>query len=310
MADTNNTPPHLPPSELGTKEYWDALYETELTNHAENPADEGTVWFDDSDAEAKIVEFLLNNDNSSRAAADPHPPPAGLPPSSFLSLPDPARAAVLDLGCGNGSLLFALRDAGWRGRLLGVDYSARSVQLARAVAAARGLSSSTSSSGVDGGEGKGEGKGEGEGEVEFRVWDVVAGRLEDVRADDDDEKKNFSQGGGKEEEEETIDNAGWDVVLDKGTFDAVSLSGERDAQGRRICEGYGGRVLRLLRPGGIFLVTSCNWTEKELREWFEVRTEAAEARLRLAGRIEYPSFSFGGVKGQTISTLCFEKVVG
>jgi hypothetical protein len=102
------------------------------------------------------------------------------------------------------------------------------------------------------------------------------------------------------------------VVLDKGTFDAVSLSGERDGQGRRICEGYGERVLQLLRPGGIFLVTSCNWTEAELAGWFlgDPAEQPGEQGWRFAqvGKVEYPSFSFGGVKGQTISTLCFRKV--
>jgi hypothetical protein len=128
--------------------------------------------------------------------------------------------------------------------------------------------------------------------VEFKVWDVLNGPLSEVQA---------APGS---------TTTGWDVVLDKGTFDAVSLSGERDAEGRRICEGYGERVLQLLRAGGIFLVTSCNWTEAELRDWFETKTRPTEAgeRLRMAGRVEYPSFSFGGVKGQTISTLCFEKV--
>lgn len=115
--------------------------------------------------------------------------------------------------------------------------------------------------------------------VEFRVWDVLNGDLDAVGA------------------------GAWDLVLDKGTFDAVSLSGEQDAAGRRICEGYGERVVRLLRVGGKFLVTSCNWTEEELGGWFN---EAGG--LRRVGRIEYPSFSFGGVKGQTISTLCFERV--
>ncbi|KAK4235504.1 protein-lysine N-methyltransferase EFM4 [Achaetomium macrosporum] len=277
MADPA-TPAHLEPSDLGTKEYWDTLYERELTNHAENPADEGTVWFDDSDAEHKIVEFLDNNNNNNN--------------NSELELDfDRESAAVLDLGCGNGSLLFALRDAGWNGRLLGVDYSDRSVELARRVGVSRGVL-------------REEGEGEREREVEFKVWDVLRGALDDVRA--------TSTSVIKQEGENGSDAAGWDVVLDKGTFDAVSLSGERDAEGRRICEGYGERVLQLLRTGGIFVVTSCNWTEKELREWFEAKTESlpeTEAKLRFAGRIEYPSFSFGGVKGQTISTLCFKKVL-
>ncbi|KAK3295722.1 S-adenosyl-L-methionine-dependent methyltransferase [Chaetomium fimeti] len=262
MADP--APAHLDPSALGTKEYWDTLYTRELTNHAANPQDEGTVWFDDADAQAKMVAYL--DEHCSNPDHEPlHHEPL-----------DPSRAAVLDLGCGNGSLLFALRDEGWEGRLLGVDYSARSVELAGRVGGGR----------------------KGEREVEFKVWDVLNGPLSEVAV-----------AVAVEGESETETAAGWDVVLDKGTFDAVSLSGERDGQGRRICEGYGERVLQLLRPGGIFLVTSCNWTEAELRDWFETKTRPTEAgaRLRLAGRIEYPSFHFGGVKGQTISTLCFEK---
>ncbi|KAK0711414.1 S-adenosyl-L-methionine-dependent methyltransferase [Lasiosphaeris hirsuta] len=246
------TPAHLDPSELGTKQYWDNLYATELSNHDSNPADEGTVWFDDSDAENKMVAFLDD------AGAE-------------LGL-DRATTSALDLGCGNGSLLFALRDDGWAGRLVGVDYSERSVRLAVAV---------------------GEGRGADKADVEFTVWDVLRGDFAVIV--------------------DPPDAAGWDLVLDKGTFDAVSLSDERDARGRRICEGYGERVARLLRPGGKFLVTSCNWTEKELEAWFGRKNtldggDSGGARLRQVARIEYPSFSFGGVKGQTISTLCFEKV--
>jgi hypothetical protein len=149
--------------------------------------------------------------------------------------------------------------------------------------------------------------------VEFKVWDVLNGPLTDLLPTTPTPAGTDSPAPA---------SRGWDLVLDKGTFDAVSLSGERDRLGRRICEGYGARVLQLLRPGGIFLVTSCNWTEAELRDWFEENNKmtqtqpttteetggATGARLRLAGKIEYPSFRFGGVQGQTISTLCFEKV--
>lgn len=127
------------------------------------------------------------------------------------------------------------------------------------------------------------------------VWDVLAGALDAVRSDTN--ARNGDAG-----------SAGWDVVLDKGTFDAVSLSSQRDGTGRRICEGYRDRVLQLLRPGGVFLVTSCNWTEAELKGWFEGREQSEAGRLEQVGRVEYRSFSFGGVKGQTISTVCFMKM--
>lgn len=101
---------------------------------------------------------------------------------------------------------------------------------------------------------------------------------------------------------------GWDVVLDKGTFDAISLSEEKDSEGRRICEGYKDRIVKLVRKGGVFLVTSCNWTEQELEGWFgEGSTGVEGGGFAKVGKVNYPSFSFGGVKGQTISTLCFQR---
>jgi len=197
----------------------------------------------------------------------------------------PARAAVLDLGCGNGALLRAARRrAGFRGRCLGVDYSARSVELARRIEGAPEDDDDDESEDEDGDTGSSGGRGEEDGRrVEFQVWDVLRSPLSEI--------------GGE---------GAWDVVLDKGTFDAVSLSEERDAA----CAAYKDRVLALLRPGGCFLVTSCNWTEDELRRWFRGGggpDEGAGAGLDVVGRIDYPSFSFGGVKGQTISTLCFMK---
>jgi EEF1A lysine methyltransferase 2 len=190
---------------------------------------------------------------------------ASVPPVTL----DKISTSFLDLGCGNGSLLFALRQEGWRGRCLGVDYSGESVALARQIA------------------GSGAVAGDAGDEVEFSEWDVLRGPYDAVL--------------GQHEQ-------GWDVVHDKGTFDAVSLSDEADAYGQRISEGYKARVMRLLRPGGLFLVTSCNWTEAELEGWFgEGSPDVEGGRFVRVGRVEYPSFSFGGIKGQTISTLCFQK---
>ena len=203
----------------------------------------GTVWFDDSDAQAKTTDFLAE-----------------------LGLPMEATS-FLDLGCGNGAMLFALREEGWTGPALGVDYSPQSVQLAKQISVAA----------------------ESEHPVSFMEWDVIAGQYDQLLH-------------GQQER-------GWDVVLDKGTFDAISLSDDKDAQGRRLCEGYRERVLPLVNDGGVFLLTSCNWTEQELEAWFVKQDAAGEqGRFVIDGRIAYPSFSFGGVKGQTISTLCFKKV--
>ncbi|KAI8960274.1 S-adenosyl-L-methionine-dependent methyltransferase [Daldinia sp. FL1419] len=252
-------PTHLEPSELGTKEYWDNLYTTEISNHAHNPADTGTVWFDDSDAEAKLIDFLSDPDSELQLSTE--------------------ETSFLDLGTGNGSLLFGLRDEGWRGRMLGVDYSRQSVEFALRIAKSRSQDPDK----------------EDEMPVEFLEHDILqtpaSALLGDARKPQ-----------------------GWDVVLDKGTFDAISLSSETDPiSGRRVSESYRARVAPLVRDGGLFLVTSCNWTEEELKSWFEGSKKDGEDQMRgwrfdLVGRVEYPSFSFGGVKGQTISSLCFKKV--
>ena len=179
------------------------------------------------------------------------------------------------MGTGNGHFLFRLREGsdeeeedgkcGWQGRLLGVDYSEKSVEFARRIAGHKGFGAEA-----------------GGREVEFRWWDVMSQDPVGVVLDGRNEK-------------------GWDVVLDKGTFDAISLSAEKDAGGRRIYEGYKERVVPLIREEGILLITSCNWTEDELVAWFQGR------ELEYVETIKYKSFSFGGRKGQTISSVCFRK---
>jgi hypothetical protein len=151
--------------------------------------------------------------------------------------------------------------------MMGVDYSQRSIEFAKRIAEDSGL---------------GEGQTE---QVEFEWWDLMTASPQGV----------VLQG----------QNAnGWDVVLDKGTFDAISLSDETDAQGRRLCEGYKERVVPLIKEGGQLLITSCNWTEEELRGWFDGE------ELQFEDSVKYKSFSFGGKKGQSVSSVCFRKHVG
>lgn len=189
-------------------------------------------------------------------------------------------------------MLFRIREqGGFRGRMLGVDYSAQSVELARRIAGEKGLGLGLRLGAQKDEEGREEGKGVGVrvgADIEFRVWDILKDGLEN----------------GDELELELGLGETFDVVLDKGTFDAVSLSDELDGAGRRVCEGYRERVERLVKGGGgLLVVTSCNWTEEELRGWFEV--EGGE--LKFEGRIEYPRFSFGGQTGQSVSSVCFRR---
>ena len=171
-----------------------------------------------------------------------------------------AGTRVLDLGTGNGHLLFELTEADWKGELVGVDYSDTSVQLARQIATQRHDSNAMQV-------------------PRFESWDILNEEPSDWLAD------------------------GFGVLLDKGTFDAISLSAETDAQGRRICETYKERVLPLLRPDGFFIITSCNWTKDELLQWFT----SAESSLELFKEAKYPTFTFGGQQGQSVCTLAFRK---
>ncbi|MCJ1430427.1 hypothetical protein MMC29_008345, partial [Sticta canariensis] len=188
---------------------------------------------------------------------------AYLSSAAHLALPV-GETTFLDLGAGNGEMLFRLREqGGFAGRMMGLDYSAASVELARKIKGAKSNDTAAPAT-MEG--------------IDFQVWDIMGSER---------------WGGGA-----------FDVVLDKGTFDAVSLSADVDRQGNRVCEGYRARVEGMVKRGGVLLVTSCNWTEGELREWF------GGGGFRYEGQVEYPRFRFGGGMGQSISSVCFRRIGG
>lgn len=203
------------------------------------------------------------------------------------------------------------KKGGFRGDLVGVDYSAQSVWLARELQRTRGHSAyHTDSEDEDDSDEDGEVSSEATnvntgsnelGEIRFEEWDILG-------------SKAVLSPSGKEvslvETDETLSwfpysRGGFDIVLDKGTFDAISLAG--DAKETRVCERYPAIVRQLIRAGGFLMVTSCNWTEEELVHWFT----AAEGsdRFIVWGRVEYPRFRFGGQEGQGVCTVCFQRVV-
>lgn len=112
--------------------------------------------------------------------------------------------------------------------MVGIDYSPKAVKLARGIAAERKLAEA----------------------VKFYISDCIM---------DDLTSAEWVPGVGEER--------GFDVVLDKGTFDAISLSGELlgDGSGRRIYEGYAENIVGVMKKGGLLVVTSCNWTGEELK---------------------------------------------
>ena len=132
---------------------------------------------------------------------------------------------VLEIGSGNGTLLFALHEAGYPPeRLSGIDYSEDAVRLARAI----GKSRAGGSGEIDEDEPHAQSD-----RITFNTCDFLRADvplLYDMNRD------------------------GWDLVLDKGTFDAIALS-EKDENGKNGADLYPSRLRDIVKPGGFFLIT-------------------------------------------------------
>ncbi|KAI0367758.1 S-adenosyl-L-methionine-dependent methyltransferase [Pilatotrama ljubarskyi] len=247
----------LPPSRLGTKEHWDAVYSTELANFAEI-GDEGEVWFGEDSVE-KMVDWALDN------------------------IPTNPAPYILEVGAGNGNLLFALCEAGYApDRICGVDYSADAVQLAQAIAKSKAAQSADEAEDED-------------APASLARADQITFAACDFLRDEVPRLPGMNA-------ESSSGVAAWDFVLDKGTFDAIALA-EKDESGRSPADGYPARIGRVVKPGGFFLITSCNFTEEELKAKF-----ANEGiGLRYHSSIAWPTFSFGGHSGNVYSSVAFQK---
>eukprot|EP00033_Pygsuia_biforma_P006178 GCRY01006873.1.p1 GENE.GCRY01006873.1~~GCRY01006873.1.p1 ORF type:complete len:209 (+),score=36.77 GCRY01006873.1:35-661(+) len=202
-------------SKLGTKEYWDNVYDQEVQNYNDH-GDIGEVWFGEYTAKA-VSKWISSNVQN-------------------------MNADILDLGSGNGYLLQLLAEKGFT-HLLGVDYSEKAVALAQKIAKDENLS------------------------IQYKVDNIMASDIDDS----------------------------FDIVCDRGTFDAISLLEGVDLS------IYITQVAKWTVKKGLFIITSCNWTEDELRnhfnEHFTMRTAIQAA----------PQFTFGGVQGNATTTLVFER---
>ena len=134
---------------------------------------------------------------------------------SLENKPPSSHPSVLEIGSGNGTLLFGLLDARYDPEnLFGIDYSPGAVALSTQIAQMRGGSS-----------------------ISFHECDFL---------------KDDPPIPGTLRLASRIDI--WDLILDKGTYDAIAL-GQKDDQGRSPSINYPGRAARLLKPGGYFLIT-------------------------------------------------------
>ncbi|KAG2205009.1 hypothetical protein INT47_002633 [Mucor saturninus] len=218
-------------SKLGTKTYWDTVYDRENNNFQEI-GDIGEVWFGEDSVE-KMVDWVTEH------------------------VDDP-QCSMIDLGCGNGHLLLELSNEGFK-NLYGIDYSESAITLAKAIAKDR--------------------------ELEWIQYEAV-----DFLSEPD-----WFVG----------KHTPFRLVLDKGTYDAISLHPDQvqakkdGVAGPR--EKYVESVHRMIDPQGLFLITSCNWTKDELIENFK-------NHFTFHSSVKYPTFQFGGQTGSTICTIAFSPI--
>ncbi|KAK0144019.1 EEF1A lysine methyltransferase 2 [Merluccius polli] len=79
----------------------------------------------------------------------------------------------------------------------------------------------------------------------------------------------------------------FDVCVDKGTFDAISLNPEHTNEVRT---RYVQALSDVLKEGGYFVITSCNWTKEQLLQRFS-------SGFELVQQLPTPSIQFGGKTG-------------
>jgi EEF1A lysine methyltransferase 2 len=212
----------LPESRLGTRDYWEELYQNELDNYTENPEDQGEVWFG-SKTETKLVKFMSQN--------------------------FPKSSSILDIGCGNGHLAKRLSELGFS-NVTGIDYSDSAIDLAKRICPL----------------------------VSFFQLDILG------------ENKDFP--------------FKFDIIHDKGTFDAISLipSSEKN-KSYSLAEKYSNFLESCMYPHTKFIITSCNWMRDELLKLFGANWTPDD----FYSPIEHSTLSFGGVSGQTVTSIVFKK---
>ncbi|EFA00625.1 EEF1A lysine methyltransferase 2 [Tribolium castaneum] len=89
----------------------------------------------------------------------------------------------------------------------------------------------------------------------------------------------------------------FDIIHDKGTYDAISLNANiKEFRGK-----YLENVHKALDPNGFFIITTCNWTKDELNEHFRNHFVCVD-------NIPTPQFQFGGKTGNTVTSLVYRKI--
>uniref|UniRef100_UPI003AAC67DB EEF1A lysine methyltransferase 2 isoform X2 n=1 Tax=Centroberyx gerrardi TaxID=166262 RepID=UPI003AAC67DB len=91
---------------------------------------------------------------------------------------------------------------------------------------------------------------------------------------------------------------GFDVCIDKGTFDAISLNPDNTNE---VKARYVQALKDALKEEGFFAITSCNWTKEQLLHRFSEGFEFVQ-------ELPTPRFQFGGKTGNSVTALIFKRL--
>lgn len=214
-------------SDLGTKEHWDNAYLEEI-NQFENNKNEIGYLFHSKQVQIKLIQYIKNNFSNK-------------------------NIDILDIGCGNGALLFELIKIGFT-NLKGMDYSGKSIELANNI---KNYKIS-------------------QGEV---IFDKINFFTEDIN--------------------DPLKNELYDLIHDKGTFDAYMLNKENSYL------NYSKYLFSKMKDKSNLIISSVNHLKKDLLELFQNETNNEDYKFELIDEIPHQSFNFGGNTGQNITTLIF-----
>ncbi|KAI8534515.1 hypothetical protein RHMOL_Rhmol10G0096000 [Rhododendron molle] len=280
-------------SMLGFQSYWNATYADELSNFRVH-GHAGEIWFG-----AEVMETVASWTKSlCTDICQGHllnPVDEDESGSVEQSCKDLISWSVLDIGTGNGLLLQELAKQGFND-LTGTDYSEGAVDLARSLADRDGFTdikflpmSASKNAHCQ------------EYLLMTRTVALIWFQVDDVL--------------------ETKLERKYQLVMDKGTLDAIGL--HPDGPIKRIM--YWDSVSRLVLPGGILVITSCNSTKDELVlevDNFNQRSIGTSQEPGTVGDQEvgrdppfryldhvrsYPTFMFGGSIGSRVATVAFQR---
>lgn len=98
--------------------------------------------------------------------------------------------------------------------------------------------------------------------------------------------------------EQRFGNQHFDIIHDKGTYDAISLHPDDPHEKRNT---YISILHSMAAADGLLILTSCNWTESEL-------CTALQGKFEKFKMIPTPTFRFGGSEGSVVTQIVFKKV--